>query len=699
MNGFECVGTGASPVQVVRSSAVARPRPGTAAFAAAIVSSLACIASAQTAPAWRYDLRPGDHLVYRYTFQHQTQSQEERRQTESRFQTHVLVVGGNAEQISLGFQRNREAAEVTEYLSNGKDKLAKEQVDFQKRMQKRPSRFSEAMEISPTGTPRYSWEVARESYSHILEVLHEVMNLPPNAVAKGEAWQDSTASGLDLRWVNDESIHGKLCHHVEGAVRNGSLKLSYWWSPESGVLEQVALDGNYSLYDGTVHETARMELQSRVRNERIESWLDSADTRRGALQALLLTPGVPISAEQLSPVLASGEPTSQALALAIASRRKIEVSSALLGKLRQSASDQVRLLADSVSSSDSASSLAGDCRQILPLKRAPAKFGTMVEGAPATQASKEIREIPYLLRVPLSYREDRPAPLLVYLSGGGGFAIDGVNSADDVVSETDYLVLYPQAAAHWWAPGVARSFEAVFNDVLRRYNVDRDRIYVTGFSNGGTGALYFAELWPQRFAAVVSLMGAGQCIEQVKAGLPNLKNLPLLFVHGENDTTIQPECSKSTQAALTDLHPAIKPQLKILPNYGHEITLQSDDGLALAFFRDKIRNPFPRTVDLSEFDALATRAYWVEILDGKPGKSDLDARIKSDNTIEIHSHDVKRIRLHLRPELLPKPGDIRIVWNGKKMFNGPLRNYCSLLPVSIGDPKLDLADARDLMLP
>lgn len=252
---------------------------------------------------------------------------------------------------------------------------------------------------------------------------------------------------------------------------------------------------------------------------------------------------------------------------------------------------------------------------------------------------------------------------------------------------------------YWWTPEAARRFDAVFNDVVQRYNVDRDRIYLTGFSNGGTGALYFAALWPQRFAAVVSLMGAGQCNEQVKAGLPNLKNLPLFFVHGENDTTIEPECSKTTQAALADLNPAIKPQLKILPNHGHDITLQTDGGLTLAFFKDKLRNPFPHIVDLSEFDALATRGYWVEILDGKPGKSDLDARVKPDNTIEIHSHDVKSIRFHLRPELLPRPGDIRVIWNGKKMFNGPLRDVCSLPAPASGDPKLDLGDTRDLVLP
>jgi pimeloyl-ACP methyl ester carboxylesterase len=576
-------------------------------------------------------------------------------------------------------------------------------VDFQKRMQKRPTHFSEAMEISPTGEPRYLWEMARETYSHFIDAFHEVMVLPPAAPAKGVAWRSDTTLGLDFQWVGDESIHGKLCHHVAGARPDGSLKLNYWWSPESGVLEQVTLDGTFRDSDSTTHETARMELEAKVRGESIGNWLGSTDTRLGALQAILLSPAVPISAEQLSSVLASDETASQALALAIASRRQIDLPSGVLGKLRQSASSQIRTelqLLDPLPNSVNPPSLVDECHRALPPKPPLAKFGTRLEVAQVKEAAGSSADLLYLLRVPLSYREDRPSPLLVYLSGGAGFAIDGMSTAQDIVANTDYLVLYPQAAGYWWTPKTARRFDAVLNDVWQRYNVDRDRVYLTGFSNGGTGALYFATLWPQRFAAVVSLMGAGRCNEQVKAGLGNLGNVPLLFVHGENDPIITPDCSTTTQAALNDLHPAIQPQLKILPNRGHDLTLQSDDGMSLAFFQDKLRNPFPSRVDLSESDALAARGYWVEILDGIPGKSDLDARVKPDNTIEIHSHDVKRIRLHLRPELLPKPGDLLIVWNGKKIFSGRLREYCSIPSVpTAGDPKLDLADTRDLELP
>ena len=154
------------------------------------------------------------------------------------------------------------------------------------------------------------------------------------------AWPSERLPGMDFRCIDDESVHGKLCHRVEGAWPDGSLKLSYWWSPRSGVLEQIAFEGNYSDGGGPVHEMARMELESRTRGEALESWLASADTRQGALQAILLNPSLPITVAQLVPSLAqrswfrrsssddlaSDDPASQAMAVAITSSRKLEAA-------------------------------------------------------------------------------------------------------------------------------------------------------------------------------------------------------------------------------------------------------------------------------------------------------------------------------------------------------------------------------------
>src|ERR1700722_9735025 len=328
-------------VRAKRGSATATRYRRLDAIVATIVGILTMVSqtSAQSAP-WHYDLRSGDHLTYRYTFHRQIddKKEDEHSQTAARFHSQVLVVKANSEGITVGFQRNREAAELTQYTSKGRDRLAHELPDFQKRMQARPRNFSEAMEISTIGDPRASWEIARETTSHIVGTLHEIMPLPSSPVTKGETWHTNSMPGLDLRWLDDEVIHGKPCRHIEAASPDGSTKINYWWSPDSGVIEQIALDGTYSNYGSTIHETAHMELESRMRGETIEQWLKSSDARNGALQAILLSSQVPVSAEQLVAPLGSGDNATVALALAIADRRKINLPPDVLQNLQQSSS-------------------------------------------------------------------------------------------------------------------------------------------------------------------------------------------------------------------------------------------------------------------------------------------------------------------------------------------------------------------------
>jgi dienelactone hydrolase len=327
----------------------------------------------------------------------------------------------------------------------------------------------------------------------------------------------------------------------------------------------------------------------------------------------------------------------------------------------------------------------------------PPKFGTLLRVAKPEEPGKGTA---YLLRVPVTYRADRPAPLLVYLSGGAGFALDGVNTADDAISNTDYLVIYPQAADYWWKPEAAKRVDAALRDTLNEYNVDRDRVYLAGFSNGGTGALYMAALWPQRFAAVVSLMGAGQCNEEVQKGLPNLLNLPMLFVHGEKDPLISSSCSKDTSDSVAAMHPRVAPQLRLFPGREHDITLDSDDGLSLAFLKDKVRDAFPSRVSLRVPDLAYPRQYWVEVLEKKSGVAEVNAEIKPPSRLEIHSREVKKIRLYLRPEMFSQPGPVQILWNGKQVYAGPVRDPCAAATgPSADDPKLDLSDRKEFSLP
>ncbi len=361
------------------------------------------------------------------------------------------------------------------------------------------------------------------------------------------------------------------------------------------------------------------------------------------------------------------------------------------------ATPETKTLATALLSPSASPPPSQTCPQTVVRNAVPPKTGTLLRiAAPEKQGPN----VAYFLRIPDTYRGDRPLPLLVYLSGGAGFALDAVNTASDVIADTEYLVLYPQAGEFWWKPEVADRLHAALRDVLNDFNVDRDRVYIAGFSNGGTGALYMAERWPDRFAAVVSLMGAGQCMPEVQKGLGNLTNLPILFVHGEKDELISPTCSQATYDTLSGLHPRVPPQLKLLPDRGHELTLQSDDGLALAFFKDKTREAFPKRVSFHLDDLSYPRQYWIEVLEKKSGVADVTAEVKKDNRLEIHTHEVKKIRLRLGQEMFPEPGSVRISWNGKQVYEGPIKETClgTATPNTV-DTKLDLTDNKEFSLP
>jgi predicted peptidase len=74
--------------------------------------------------------------------------------------------------------------------------------------------------------------------------------------------------------------------------------------------------------------------------------------------------------------------------------------------------------------------------------------------------------------------------------------------------------------------------DALLDRVIRDYRIDQQRIYVTGHSMGGRGALYFAYRLPSRFAAVLALSP----YSPITAWGDKLTQTPLWLFHGAADT-------------------------------------------------------------------------------------------------------------------------------------------------------------------
>ncbi len=148
--------------------------------------------------------------------------------------------------------------------------------------------------------------------------------------------------------------------------------------------------------------------------------------------------------------------------------------------------------------------------------------------------------IDYLLYLPPEYDASAKWPLVVFLHGAGdrGEDLERVRRAGlPRVIEQDrrrhwgFLLLSPQCPkeSNWDPERVVELVEHVSSD----FSVDRDRVYLTGYSMGGYGTWATACHDPDRFSAIVPLSGAGD-VQQAE----RLKKLPIWAFHGEKDNVV-----------------------------------------------------------------------------------------------------------------------------------------------------------------
>jgi predicted peptidase len=196
--------------------------------------------------------------------------------------------------------------------------------------------------------------------------------------------------------------------------------------------------------------------------------------------------------------------------------------------------------------------------------------------APQTRALR--REVPhkvdiqYLLFLPRGYHKSTDNwPLILYLHGGSARGDDigqmkklGLTEKVDADPNFPFIVVSPQChKGDTWTD--VDALGAVLDEVARTCRVDRDRVYVTGHSMGGRGALDAAYKMPDRFAAVVSLAP----VSPITAWAEKLATIPLWLFHGPNDQfTPLNEVEELVHAIEAGVG---HPKLTVLPGRDHYI--------------------------------------------------------------------------------------------------------------------------------
>jgi pimeloyl-ACP methyl ester carboxylesterase len=307
---------------------------------------------------------------------------------------------------------------------------------------------------------------------------------------------------------------------------------------------------------------------------------------------------------------------------------------------------------------------------------------------------------PYVVRVPDDYTGDRPVPLVVYLSGGPGYAIQAAQLTEAAFADTGYLVVFPHAGGMWWEERQRRMVRALLDEVMRRFNVDGNRVFLAGFSNGGTGSLYYGMLWPDSFAAIVPSMAAAVQNVETSGAFPSaLSTVPVLLLHGTKDPIIPASATMQNRKRFEQAGRTAPLETALLEGRSHDIWPGADEERSLGFLAGRERDPFPRAFTVEMADLAYPRRYWVEIIEKGRGVARVDARVSGDNTIDIVTRNVRRLRLLLRPGLLPRTTPLVVRLNSREVFRGPIVEDCQLFARSLvvrPDPQMAYSVAIDL---
>jgi predicted peptidase len=102
----------------------------------------------------------------------------------------------------------------------------------------------------------------------------------------------------------------------------------------------------------------------------------------------------------------------------------------------------------------------------------------------------------------------------------------------------------------------------LIKDVIKKFSVDTNRIYITGLSMGGYGTFDALQRYPTLFAAAVPVCGSGDISKAA-----SIKHIPIWMFGGANDPSVNPNLLYDMVNAL--LKAGAHPGFTQYPNVGH----------------------------------------------------------------------------------------------------------------------------------
>jgi hypothetical protein len=299
-------------------------------------------------------------------------------------------------------------------------------------------------------------------------------------------------------------------------------------------------------------------------------------------------------------------------------------------------------------------------------------------------------------------------PLFLYLHGSGPKAQEwstGLilgNRFEDAPS----LYFIPQIPNEgdyyrWWQVAKQFAWEKLIRQALVEGNVDANRLYVFGISEGGYGSQRLASFYADYWAAAGPMAG-GEPLKN--APVENCANIGFSFLTGADDTGFyRNTLTYYTQIAFdtaqlerpldTDKQPLFVHRINLLPGMQHHIKYD----LTTPWLKNFVRNPYPKTVLWEDYEMDGRHRsgfYNLQVLSSPSENRTYYEMNIHHNVVKINIKEVEytaverdkqwgiemrfnrsytdakggKLRIYLNNELVDMKKPVTIIVNGKELY-------------------------------
>ena len=156
---------------------------------------------------------------------------------------------------------------------------------------------------------------------------------------------------------------------------------------------------------------------------------------------------------------------------------------------------------------------------------------------------------PYIIYIPKSYDPSIKTPVIVNLHGAVTWPMKDKKKrlrhaksqeVTELAIKNNWFIVFPfgEASATWWDNVGQSNVLNIIRETKRNFNIDDEKLWMTGFSDGASGSFHFAMTEPTDFAAFFPLcgdMGVGAQDGGNHLYPNNMSNVPLYVINTDED--------------------------------------------------------------------------------------------------------------------------------------------------------------------